>query len=325
MVSADSTTEQEMIRYLLGELSSEQTDRFEEQYFTDDQTFDRLLLTKADLIDRYLHGQLDEQRTGNFESFFLKSPDHQREVSLVRSLMKLGSEAARNEPVPWSEKIEKLFGLWPVWARVAATAFAALLILISGWLIVANWRMRAELNSLRAEQQTAAKLEQELRQSLAELQSQGSTPTQTPISPTFPTPAVSPSPRAESLLAMVIAYIELTPGQSRSAGVLPELIVPVDATSQVHLPPAAHKIRLKLFLGRDFGYLSYAVALKNASGRTIQTRAGLRATPSSSGDAIVVEFSADKLQPNEYSATLSVIAAKGRKTELADYYFRVVR
>ncbi|MFN0112099.1 MAG: hypothetical protein ACKVZH_24820 [Blastocatellia bacterium] len=304
-----------MIRYLLGELSPEQTDRFEEQYFTDDETFDRLLLTKADLIDLYLHGQLDERQATNFESFFLKSPDNQHEVTLVRSLMKMGSEAARKEPAPWTEKIEKLFGLWPVRARVAAMAFAALLILISGWLMIANRRMSAELEALRAEQQIAARREQELRQSLAALQSQSLTPTPTP---TFPKPTVSPSPRVESLLAMVFP-LTLTPGQSRDSGELPELKIPVDALNQTG---QTRRIKLKLLLVRNFGYSSYSVALKNSSDRTIQTRARLRITSSQSSDAIVVEFSADKLQSGKYSARLS---GAGRKEELADYYFRIVR
>ncbi len=320
MGSADSITEQEMIRYLLGDLSAAETDRFEERYFTDDEVFDRLLIVKADLIDHYLHGQLDEKQASKFESFFLQSPDHQREVALVRSLLNQNSPvkpfvtppaAAKGERASWVNKwMSKTFGASPTWARPAAAAFAALLIAAFAWLAVDNRRMRAELNTLRAQQQIAITREQELRQSLAALQSPSPLPAQTPSALASPTPNGLPSPRKESLFASVFP-ITLAPGQSRTAGDLPEHSIPADV----------HKIRLRLLLDRDLGYGRYVVALKNASDNIIQTRTAQRA----SGDAIEVEFSADKLKSRDYAATLSGIPAKGQPEEIADYPFRIVR
>jgi len=308
------------MRYLLGELSAEETDRFEERYFTDDETFDRLLAVKTDLIDYYLHGQLNESQTRNFENFFLKSPNHRREVALVRSLLNPAKPLAappaivKNERVPLIEKMQRLFGASPAWARLAATAFAALLVLSFAWLMIANQRMRAELNTLHAQQQTAIARERELEQQLTALQSQGSTPTQTPGPTTSLAPNGSPSSPQEPSYSGVFA-ITLAPGLARSAG----------AANQAEMPVGTRKIRLQLLLDRDFGYRNYAVALKNASDKTIQTRAGLHRTANSSGNSIAVEFPTDKLDSGEYAAILSGIPNKGQPEEIADYPFRLVR
>ncbi|MGH9799734.1 MAG: hypothetical protein ACRD82_05165, partial [Blastocatellia bacterium] len=293
---------------------------FEERYFTDDEVFDRLLIVKADLIDRCLHGQLSEEQANKFESFFLQSHDHRHEVALVRSLLNQNSAAKPFAAPPAAVKVERaswmerLFGASPAWARLAAGMLAALLIAGFVWMMMDNRRMRAELNALRAQQQTATRREQELRQSLAALQTQSQAPMQTPILTTSPTPDSSPSPRKESLLASVFP-ITLAPGQSRNSG----------ASQEERVPAGMRKIQLRLLLDQDFDYSRYAVALKNASDRTIQTRAGLRVTSNSSGDAIEVEFSADKLKSGDYTATLSGIPAKGRMEEIADYHFRIER
>jgi hypothetical protein len=261
---ADLKIENEMMRYLLEELPAEETDRFEERYFTDDETFDRLLMVKSDLIDRYLHGQLDKEETDKFESFFLQAPSHRQEVALVRSLLKMESTArlfaappaiVPNEP---ASLIEKIFGALPAWGRrLAAGTFAALLIVGFAWLLIANRRMQNELS-----------------------------------------------------LASVFA-ITLAPGQSRSPGV----------TNQYDLPAGTRKIQLRLLLDRDFDYRSYAVTLKNTSHKTIQTGTGSRV----SGDVVIAEFSADKLQPGAYVATLSGASANGQMEEIADYPFRIAK
>lgn len=323
-----------MIRYLLGELSEDQTDRLEEQYFTDDETFDRLLIAKADLIDHYLHGQLDEEQTNQFESFFLKSPDHCREVAVVRSLIKTGSTASttvpetvvQNEPASW---IKLMFGALPA-NRLLAGACALLLVAGCVWLAMDNRRMHSELEALRAGQQTAIQRERELRELLATLQTQSPVTTETPSLPipkTTATPNASPSPGRESLLAANIPpiEIELTPGQSRSSGTLPILKIPDEVSNQTGQPVRPHKIKLKLYLDRNFGYTSYAVKLKSSDGGNVQTRSGLHVISKPSGDVIEVEFSADKLEKGEYTATLSGVPAKGRKGEIYEYHFRIVR
>jgi hypothetical protein len=305
-------TEEKMIKYLLGQLSEPETTYFEEQYFTNDEVFDRLLAVKAELIDRYVHKQLDASQTQAFEEFFLKSPNHVREVELVRALIELTQSPTTPQSAVAAQQIswmKKLFAPWPLGVRLAAGTFMTFLIGGSVWMVCDNWQLRAELNALRAEQQTALAHEQELRKRLAFLQSQILAPNQSPVPATNPPGNDAPSPRKNHDVATVLAT--LTPGLTRNS-------VPAN---QVQLQTETEILKLRLLLDRDFGYRSYAIALKTSGGRTIQTRSGLRV----SGEAIEVEFSAGKLVPADYIVTLSGINAKNQPDELSDYAFRIVR
>lgn len=321
-----------MIQYLLGELPADDSDRFEERYFTNHEAFEHLLAVKAELIDRYLHRRLSKEETDRFESFFLQSPNHRREVAIVRSLLSADAEAkafavsqvvVKAKLASW---FKQLFGALPARGGLVAGALAVLLMAGFAWLIIDNRRTRAELAALRAE---SIEREQELRQLVAILQSQSSTTMPTPTPTVSPSPNVSPSLRPSSgreLSRSAVFAITLAPGQARTAGTLPELIVPVDATNQADLSAATRKIRLRLLLTDQYpDYGSYAVALKNEGGRTMQTRAGLRVISTPSGQAIEVEFSANQLKSGEYAATLSGLPAPGRREEIADYPFRIVK
>lgn len=312
MDSLDEPSEEKMINYLLGQLSEVETYRFEEQYFTNDEVFDQLLTVKSELIDRYLHSQLNAPQMRAFEEFFLKSPNHRREVALVRALIEstqpLSALQSVAEPLPISW-MKKLLGAWPVGARLAAGTLATLLVAGSLWLMTDNRQLRTELNALRAQQQSALATERELREQLAALQSQLPTTAPSLVPTTTPTGNDALSPRRNSNSATVFAI--LTPGLTRNSG----------PASQVELRAETDVLRLRLLLDRDLGYRNYSVALKTPGGQTIQTRSGLRA----SGEAIEVEFSANKLAPGDYIATLIGLNAKNRPDELTDYAFRIVR
>lgn len=293
-----------MFQYLLGELPLVEAERFEEKYFTDDNSFDQLLAVKSNLIDRYLHGQLDEKQTDRFESYFLKSRDHQHEVAVMRSLIELSSESeAAVNPL-----LERLFGVWPVWGKLVAAGLAVLLIAGSIWLLMENRRMQAELETIRAQQQTAAARELELQQRLAVLQAQSPLPAQSPVVIASPVPKTSPSPGQNSPLASFFA-IALTPGQSRN-----------DGTSSEHIVPAKTlNLHILLSLPPGIAYQSYSVALKHKN-KTIH-RSDLQA----SNDVVEAVFEANKLKPGEYIVLLSGIHAKGKAHVIADYQFRLAR
>lgn len=86
--------EHEMVKYLLGSLSPELERQFEQQYFADDQLFNRLQAIKEVLIDDYLHEQLNEDDRKLFERNFLAAPAQRQQVEFARSLMNSLSELA---------------------------------------------------------------------------------------------------------------------------------------------------------------------------------------------------------------------------------------
>lgn len=94
----------QIIQYLLGDLSDEEKRKLDEQLFVNDDYFERLLVTEEELIDDYLRGQLSERERQLFERTFLNSTHLRQRVNLARSLLtyiddKVGL-AARQFEVP---------------------------------------------------------------------------------------------------------------------------------------------------------------------------------------------------------------------------------
>lgn len=76
-----------MVNYFLGNLSPEREQQIEEQFFANDQLFDRLQSVKEELIDNYLHDKLSKEDLALFEQNFLSSPPLRKQVEFARSLM----------------------------------------------------------------------------------------------------------------------------------------------------------------------------------------------------------------------------------------------
>src|SRR6476619_2765400 len=71
-------------RYLLGTLSDEERDRFEEMYFSDDAAFDEVEIAEGELIDRYVRGELSKPDRAQFESVVARSPRLVERVEFAR-------------------------------------------------------------------------------------------------------------------------------------------------------------------------------------------------------------------------------------------------
>src|ERR1051326_6180788 len=81
-------TDNQIISYLLGELSEPQRTEFEQHYFSDDRLFERLRVSEDELIDSYLRKSLPEGQRKMFEQHFMASPAQRERVQLAVALMK---------------------------------------------------------------------------------------------------------------------------------------------------------------------------------------------------------------------------------------------
>ena len=81
-------------QYLLGELSEEERDRFEEQFFSDDLFFQKVEAARDQLIEDYLRGGLSGRDRERFDAYFLSSPSRREKVETMRALIQ---EASRTE------------------------------------------------------------------------------------------------------------------------------------------------------------------------------------------------------------------------------------
>lgn len=180
-----------MVRYLLGELSAEERQNVEEQYFQDDRLFEEFLAAEGELIDDYVQGELPEEVRGKFEAQFLSTPQGRRKVELSRALTSAMLEepkqvtAAQAEaeagtqaearPSWWQSLWQRVRGRNMVW-QLSFAALALFLVLGVAWLAVENMRLRSQLRSTEAslqqkerearqlQEQEAAKLRQQQEQ-----------------------------------------------------------------------------------------------------------------------------------------------------------------
>jgi hypothetical protein len=299
----DQQMEREMVKYLLDEMSEEEEERFETDYFADDDLFERLQIVKAELADAYAHGQLDASQRERFERRFLNSPSRRKHVVFAQALKQKLSDPAVEVPAKAATRTWRptWLGSWSprVWAL--ATASALLLLIGWGWLVSENRRLRDELAALRAERAEQARREQEL---LAELRAK---PPNAVVSPT-PTPA---PPRVRSASAPALFLLL----GARSAGKMEE----------VRLTPEASKLSVQLALDRDPTPRAYQAVLSSIAGVEIERRDGLRATQNRRPAMVKATFSAARLQAGEYTVTLSVADDKGGQEILGNCFFRVVR
>ena len=75
--------DEELVRYLLGLLPDEATERLDEASIADDEVAARLRIVETDLIDSYVRGQLSGARLERFESYYLLSPRRRESVRLA--------------------------------------------------------------------------------------------------------------------------------------------------------------------------------------------------------------------------------------------------
>lgn len=138
-------TQQEPIReYLLGQLSSEDREQFEEQLLIDGELYEELVILEDELVDEYLREELSTSDRRSFESSFLASPEHQEKLNFARALRKYvsaktveqgeGASIAQqprdlNSSEPSQKSRNKFFLFRPTFAYAMAAAAIALVVL----------------------------------------------------------------------------------------------------------------------------------------------------------------------------------------------------
>src|SRR5262249_37041719 len=73
--------------YLLGELGEEAQNRIEEQFFTDEDSYQQLLALEDELKYEYAQGGLTPQQRRAFEKRFLRSPEDHQKVAVAGALL----------------------------------------------------------------------------------------------------------------------------------------------------------------------------------------------------------------------------------------------
>jgi anti-sigma factor RsiW len=90
----EAEADERAIRYLLGELSPEERDQFEDRYFSDAALHEQLQAIEEELIDSYVRGELSSEQRTHFEQRFLQSPERREKCDFAKALAELQTAAS---------------------------------------------------------------------------------------------------------------------------------------------------------------------------------------------------------------------------------------
>lgn len=319
---AEPVREEELVRYLLGELPEEEQVRLEERAFTDPGLTAEILAAECDLIDEYVRGELSDEQRRRFESRFVTSAPRRRKLEFARAFAQAASAARESEQPArlrgWRRWLSVLRGPTP--ALRFATAATLLLLLGLSWLVAERVRLRsqvdqlqADLEALRGQDETlrgeaaeararsvdlSDQLERERRR-LAELAEKG----------------VGDRARGVSAGASALAVFFLPPGVGRGAAGLPQFVLPESTTAQAGL---------QVGLEPEDDYASFQVELGTLAGEQVWTRSGLRSRPSAAGPVLDLTLPGGVLEAGEYELKLRGLNEAGSAEDVRYYYFEVL-
>jgi hypothetical protein len=300
-------------QYLLGELSESELGKVEEEYFEDDEAFERLNAVEDELIDAYALGQLSLAERKRFEQRLLLSPVQRERVKFSRTLLRTASGAHQIESnIPplkrtaswWTSPFNFLQTLNPVLSLSAAAVL--ILAVLAGWWLIQRNNLRQEQEAQRTNTPPDKRIQ---------AGNDNAKPTQQTSEaprPTNQSEGQKPSERPTS--SNRIVTFALTEGLVRDLGQSNRLVIPENTGL----------VRLRISVQQN-DYKAYHADLRKTEGDEVWHRSGIRLESVISGKGtIVLPVAAGILKNGDYILTLSG-AAPGRTEIVGEYSFRVVR
>lgn len=130
-------TDERIFAYLLGELSEEESERFDEECFVG-EGWEQISLAEEDLIDAYLHQHLTPEQRRNFERHYLTTGARRQRVAQSAVLLR-HVDALRREEAPTPKSVKPAwiksfiaFGGSRHWALRVGLAVGILLVVAGG-------------------------------------------------------------------------------------------------------------------------------------------------------------------------------------------------
>ena len=288
----DGKTENRITGYLLGELTDDAREKFEEEYFKDDGLFESVCAMEDELIHAYLQDHLGPKHRVQFEDTYLSNPRHREKVDLARELMRQALDLARQEadsespleqespvthrPGSFMSSLLAFLQFETHGARLSLASAALLALLISGWLAIEQVQTKARLGEIQTQN--------------AELQRRG------------------------QIAGLALSFV-LTPGLQRDG----------EAPRRLLLPPGAARIRLQLELESEDASQRYLASVTRVEGSEIWSGEAQPLRSGGSLQALTVELSAGLLSSEDYLITLKGLTQGSEPETLESYVFSVVR
>jgi hypothetical protein len=307
--------DQLLIRYLLGQLPEEETERLDELSIVGDEFACRLRDVENDLVDAYAGGELSGETLARFQSSYLSSAEGREKVKFAQVLLASQGGAAATpagdaapaiapgvKPRNVPQQRWRIFSLPRLTLNWGMAVVACLVIAAGGYLLRERQSMRSQLDQARAD---ATALQTQLDEqrppgSLAQA-------AQPPDANHGVADAAKPSRAPKAVAFLLLA-------QTRGIGPI----------APVAVPPGIDLAVLQLQLEFD-DFPKYRAALKDPVTDQIVWRSqNLTAMSLGGKRAVSADLPASLLKPQNYTFELSGIPANGAAELMASYPFRVV-
>lgn len=109
-------TDERIFAYLLGELPGDESERFEDECFADDDLPEHVRLAEDELIDAYLRDRLTPEQRQHFEQNYLTTPARFKRVATAASLLRYVDTLENDEPpAQTSDRRTWISGLTAFW------------------------------------------------------------------------------------------------------------------------------------------------------------------------------------------------------------------
>jgi len=307
--------DQLLIRYLLGQLPEEETERLDELSIVGDDFASRLRDVENDLVDAYAGGELSGETLARFQSSYLSSAEGREKVKFAQVLLASQARAtaapagnasvaiapgakARNVP----QQRWRFFGLPRLTVNWGLAGAACMAIAAGSYLLLERQSLRSQLDQAQADRTALQRQldEQRPTRSLAQA-----------AQPSDPNHGVAEAAKL-SRAPKAVAFLLLA--QTRGIGPI----------ASVAVPPGIDLAVLHLQLEFD-DFPKYRAALKDpVTDRIVWHSQNL--TPMSLGGkrAVSAGLPASLLKPQNYALELSGIPANGPAELIGSYPFRVV-
>jgi hypothetical protein len=305
-------------KYLLGELSDEEKDRLEGEYFADPDLLDELHAARDELIDAYLRGELPPGRSERFEGYFMASPRRRERVEFARALMQV--PAAKPTPAATNEKRDatpwwySLFAPLFAHRQLAFAASALILVAVGSWVAFRLYSSRDQGAGVGDDRLASVRQEQTPSEPAPSPQPLSTPSAATPEPAASNTPAPPPEqtrtpvPRRES---RVLAFA-LTSGLVRGD----------DEPERLVIPRGTDVVLLRFGL-EDDGYKNYRASLRTPEGEEVPLTSPVRVAGTKTARTATLRVPARLLKDGDYILRLDGATEGGGETGVARFYFRV--
>lgn len=329
MLDIRNKSDQRLVMYLLGELSAEERQDIEQEYFQDDKLFHKLLAIESDLIDDYLNDELSVEERRRFESQVLSTPHGRRKVESTSAFL-----SGISKPTPKIVQrgtTEDRHSWWQfLWhpAKPSAWRFATVILLFiggAGWLAVENIRLRSQLGIARTYSQQDEQELQRLKDEVAAAQhqrQQDETVLRTSIE------------KLKEDLQRAQTDRESQPGENRrqsepSTAIATYILPfnPVRGTRDQTAPLTISKGQKTVSFQIDLGPTSipaFHVSLQTVEGSEVW-KSIKKARRTRTGSSITIRLPATVFSSQHYILALTPSPPNGQTDNFAEYSFRVVK